>query len=55
MKALGIVGIIAGIILIVAYFPGLFGNSGMAPQVIAGAVVIVISVLLFRRASRARP
>lgn len=49
MKVLGILAILGGIVIIVMNFPGAGGSTGMSPQVIAGAVVAIIGVLLLVR------
>lgn len=55
MKLVGILAVIGGLLIIVMNLPGMGGRSGMSPQVIAGAVVAVIGVLLWvRPASKKR-
>jgi hypothetical protein len=55
MKLVGILAIIGGLLIIVMNLPGMGGRSGVSPQVIAGAVVGVIGVLLvWRPGSRKR-
>jgi len=54
MKALGIVALIAGLLLIVINLAGLMGGS-MAPQIIVGAIIAIIGIVLMRRRPATRP
>ena len=48
MKALGIVALIAGLLLIVVNLAGLSGGA-MVPQIVVGAIIAVIGIVLMRR------
>ena len=51
MKTLGIVAIIAGLLLIVVNLAGLTGGV-TAPQLVIGAIVAIIGIVLMRRPAR---
>jgi hypothetical protein len=49
MKIVGILAMIGGLIIVLMNLPWVSGKEGMAPQIVAGVVILAVGILLFRR------